>query len=101
MASTAEIDARNDVLAAITKLLQDIRPHLANNGYQAFRMDEWLNSITGRHLRTGYAGGEWTIVVSARKRHNYEQIRVIRLDSRTYLGKPLPTIDELIRQIVE
>lgn len=86
--------ARQQRLADITRLVRDVSVHLVSHGFQSYRINEHLHPTTGRHIRQGYAGGEWTFTVSAKVDTDYLPIEVIRFDSRLF-HQPLPTAEEL------
>lgn len=83
---------RQQKLAAITQLMSDVDVHLVANGFVPHRTGEHLHP-GGRHIRKGYAGGEWTITVTQKVGTDYRPIEVLRYDSR--LDNPLPTPDQL------
>jgi len=92
---------RQKALSAITRLItEELRLELVLQGFQPYRIDELLNTDTGRHVRYGYAGGEWRVTVSQLYRYNYREIEVIVLDSRRYADKLVPTVAELVGRIV-
>jgi hypothetical protein len=85
--------AREQRLADITKLMADVNIHLVSHGFQPHRVGEHLHP-NGRHVRKGYAGGEWTITVSTKVDAVYLELETLRFDSRL-VDRPLPTAEEL------
>lgn len=92
--AVSPVQARQQRLADITKLVNDVSVHLVSHGFQPYRVNEHLHPTTGRHVRRGYAGGEWTFTVSAKVDTDYLLIETIRFDSRL-VNRPLPTAEEL------
>jgi hypothetical protein len=86
--------ARQQRLADTTKLVTDVDIWLVAHGFQPHRVNEHLHPTTGRHIRRGYAGGEWTLTVTTKVGIEYLPVEVIRFDSRL-TAQPLPTAEEL------
>jgi hypothetical protein len=86
--------ARQQRLTDITKLVTDLDIWLVAHGFQPYRVNEHLEPVSGRHVRRGYAGGEWTLTVSTKVGTEYLPIEVVKFDSRL-VNRPLPTAEEL------
>jgi len=100
---------RSVTLALLNKSVLAAQGMLNGHGFQEHRLGEWLNYDTLRHVRMGYAGGEWVIHVSKYPERGYagvaqvvmEPLREIRFDSRMLDDtRPVPTPRDLVSQIV-
>lgn len=93
------------------KLMHRLYTKLEEHGYESYRRIEMINPETGRHVRRGFAGGEWVVTVSdiprtrigSRGVSTYAApVESIRIDLRhlSRVGRSLPTVDQLLSRIV-
>lgn len=105
------VAARASHRAQLNQRVLEVQRQLARrHGFDEYRVGEWLNSNTRRHVRMGYASDEWTITISDFPEQGYNGVArlrlrsrgVIRLDSRAYeRGQQMPTAEELIALVLQ
>jgi len=92
------------------ELMDNLYATLAHEGFVGYRHTEMIHPETGRHIRRGFAGGEWTISASTipmkRGRRGTAVDAVdpaqVRLDLRHIKrsGRGLPSAQDLVKELI-